>query len=267
MRPQDNGQPRTWWKATACPLSKECSDRSWKLVYAWSYISEGQVARYVKHHLMHSSCHGLSAEAAEEQLANLEVWSGEEHPGERQWYRDQMDKCAQPRPEDAGGAASASTVEPRQKRRRIEPAAPPAAPPAAAANAGAAAPAAALAAAAQTAVLAGSSVPAAAAANTAVATVDTAAALLGAVLQLQSLSEQGATGSAMVLRPRAHQAPDLGGADGGNTLTIQRRQATMLMDSIDRSACAAKHMAHILREAAVAIDKDREATVNDIECQ
>ena len=56
---EDDEQDRSVWMCQACPLKEECSDGAWKRANCWSYISEGHVCLYIKHHLLESGKHHL----------------------------------------------------------------------------------------------------------------------------------------------------------------------------------------------------------------
>ena len=58
-----------------------------KKVWAWSYEGEDEAKRYVKHHLMHSSNHHMSADDADGVLDGVNAVILEETYDEREAYR------------------------------------------------------------------------------------------------------------------------------------------------------------------------------------
>ena len=59
---------RNYWRIAACPCADKCSRQAWSKVYPWSYEGGDEAKRYVKHHLMYSGNHSMSAAGADEIL-------------------------------------------------------------------------------------------------------------------------------------------------------------------------------------------------------
>ena len=76
---------RMYWKIEACPCYEKCSALAWKRVWPWSYVGEDEAKRYVKHHLMHSSNHHMSADDADGVLDGVNAEILEETYNEREY--------------------------------------------------------------------------------------------------------------------------------------------------------------------------------------
>lgn len=91
---EDDGLPRSYWYAVACPLSDKCSANSWKKYCTYSYVDEEAVKTKVRHHLMSSGHHHCSQEEADELLLSLELETAEETFEDRETYRKQCVKAS-----------------------------------------------------------------------------------------------------------------------------------------------------------------------------
>ena len=91
----DDGKPRAYWQAEACPTG-ECpsSCKSWKGACCWSYVGAESVLSYVKQHLMHSSKHNMTEEEADAILYSTIIEEFEESASERAKYRKQLENQA-----------------------------------------------------------------------------------------------------------------------------------------------------------------------------
>ena len=61
-----DGFERPVWQVDRCPMECQCSRGAWKNAKAWSYVGPEQVLLYVKNHLLVSSLHLMTEDAADE---------------------------------------------------------------------------------------------------------------------------------------------------------------------------------------------------------
>ena len=83
---------RVYWKIEGCPCAEKCSKQAWNKVWAWSFLGEDEVKRYVKHHLMRSSNHHMSADDADGVLDGVNAVIYEETYDEREEYRKHVEE-------------------------------------------------------------------------------------------------------------------------------------------------------------------------------